>query len=87
VFDAYAQAVPVIGSDTDGLKAYVRHDETGWLVARGNAEELARAIERAQRSSAELDRMGMRARGEASRFTHRAMHRTRRRILHEVLGV
>lgn len=84
VFDAFAQAVPVIAFDTDGLRPHVAHGDTGWLVDR-IPEVLARAIERALRSGPELERMGMRARSVAPRFTHRAMHRARWRLLTELL--
>jgi glycosyltransferase involved in cell wall biosynthesis len=83
VFDAYAQAVPVIAFDTDGIRPHVRHGETGWLVPR---DDLAGAIARAARSPAELERMGLAALREAPRFTHRAMHDERWRILDQALS-
>lgn len=79
VFDAYAQAVPVIAFDTDGLRPYVHDGRTGWLVPRGVAS-LADAIARASEQPAELSRMGTRALSEAPRYTHRAMHEERSRI-------
>lgn len=82
VFDAYAQAVPVIAFDTDGLRPHVEHRRTGWLIAR---EGLADAIERASSSAAELERMGFAALAQAPRFTHHAMHENRWRILAEAL--
>lgn len=83
VFDAYAQAVPVIAFDTDGLRPHVRHGETGWRVPR---DGLADAIARAVRSPTELERMGLAALREAPRFTHRAMHDERWRILDQALS-
>jgi glycosyltransferase involved in cell wall biosynthesis len=83
VFDAYAQAVPVIAFDTDGIRPHVRDGETGWLVPRHG---LASAIARASGSPAELERMGLAALREAPRFTHRAMHEERWRILDRALS-
>ncbi len=86
VFDAYAQAVPVIASDTDGMRPHVREGETGWHVRTGNADDLAQAIARATREPDTLEAMGLRALGEAPRFTHRAMHEARWRILADALA-
>jgi glycosyltransferase involved in cell wall biosynthesis len=86
IFDAYAQAVPVIASDTDGLRPHVKDGETGWLVQSGSADDLAGAIRRAVGAPSELERMGMRCLAEAPRFTHRAMHGERWRILDEALS-
>lgn len=86
VFDAYARAVPVLASDTDGLRPHVREGETGWLFARGDRAALAAVLERAASGAAELRRMGLRALGEAPGFTHRGMHLSRWRILHQRFG-
>ncbi len=81
VFDANAQAVPVIASDTDGLRPHVAHGRTGWLVQRGDAVALATTIERAAYSVADLRAMGMAALCATRGLTHGAMHRKRSRIL------
>jgi glycosyltransferase involved in cell wall biosynthesis len=86
VFDANAQAVPVIASDTDGLRPHVEHDETGWLVPPGDVAALAAAIERAVASPAELRRMGLAALTKVHGSTHRAMHVVRSHILRRHLG-
>ncbi len=80
LFDAYAQAVPAIAFDTDGLRPYVEDGVTGWLVPRGE-DALAGALERATSDVQRLAALGMRAREEARRYTHRAMHEERSRIL------
>lgn len=59
VFDANAQAVPIIASDTDGLRPHVVHGRTGWLVPPGDAVALASAIECAANSVTDLRAMGM----------------------------
>ncbi len=81
VFDAYAQAVPVIAFDTDGLRPHVHHEQTGWLVRAGDVSALAAAIERATAEPQALARMGLKALDVAPRFTHRGMHEGRWRIL------
>jgi glycosyltransferase involved in cell wall biosynthesis len=86
VFDANAQAVPVIASDTDGLRPHVEHDVTGWLVPPGDSAALAAAIERASASAPELKRMGLAALTKTRGFTHQAMHRVRSQILKSHLG-
>jgi glycosyltransferase involved in cell wall biosynthesis len=86
VFDANAQAVPVIASDTDGLRPHVEPGSTGWLVPRGDGVALAHAIERAAGSGPELRRMGMAALERVRGSTHREMHRRRSHILGAHLG-
>lgn len=82
VFDAYAQAVPVIAFDTDGIRPHVQDGVTGRLIAR---DDLAGAVERATQSAARLERMGLAALAHAPQFTHRAMHEQRWRILDRAL--
>jgi glycosyltransferase involved in cell wall biosynthesis len=86
IFDAYAQAVPVIVSDTDGLRPYVLPDQTGWLVPRGDATALANALAHAAGSGAELERMGLHALENARSSTHQAMHERRWRLLIRQFG-
>jgi glycosyltransferase involved in cell wall biosynthesis len=86
VFDASARAVPVIASDTDGLRPHVDAETTGWLVPRGDVYALAQAIERALASAPDLRDLGMAALEANRRFTHRGMHRVRAAILREHLA-
>jgi glycosyltransferase involved in cell wall biosynthesis len=81
LFDAAAQAVPAIVSDTAGLRPYVNHDRTGWLIPIGNSEALASAIEHAVHDKPALRRMGLEALSTTRGLSHAAMHRTRSRIL------
>jgi glycosyltransferase involved in cell wall biosynthesis len=87
LFDAFAQAVPVIAAATDGIKPYVVENETGWLVPRADARALANALARAAKGGAELERMGMSALATVPRYTHRGMHEQRWRILADAFGV
>jgi len=86
VFDASAQALPLIASDTAGLRPHVDHDRTGWLVPSGDSEALALIIERASAEAPKLRSMGMQALQGVQDHTHAAMHRTRSQILMKHLG-
>jgi glycosyltransferase involved in cell wall biosynthesis len=86
VFDAASQAVPVIASDTDGLRPHVTSDQTGWLVPIGDAAALAAALGRAAGDPAALERMGKASLGRALAMTHAEMHRLRWRALVDHLG-
>jgi glycosyltransferase involved in cell wall biosynthesis len=77
LFDAYSQAVPVIASDTDGIRQHVEPGVTGWLVSPGAASSLADTIEHLVKESAELFTCGVAARGVAEKTTHRVMHQNR----------
>jgi len=44
ILEALALGLPVIATDVSGIAEAVRHEETGLLIAPGDAEELARAI-------------------------------------------
>lgn len=81
IFDANSQAVPVIASDTPGIRPHVDHHQTGWLLSSGNPELLATTLERGMANAAELRRMGMTALARTHGHTHTAMHRTRFNIL------
>jgi len=86
LFDAASQAVPVIASDTDGIRPYVRPNETGWLLPRGDASALANAITRGSRELGALERMGKTSLARAITMTHTEMHRARWHALVEQLG-
>ncbi len=85
VFDANAQAVPVVASDTPGLRPHVDDGQTGWLLEPGKAEVLAAAIEMAMAHPQKLRLMGMASLAATYGHTHVAMHRTRARILKQQL--
>jgi glycosyltransferase involved in cell wall biosynthesis len=85
VYDAFSQAVPVIASDTFGLRDCV-DDATGFLVPPNDPVRLARAIERAATERALLERAGMQALRVARRLTHTEMHRQRRHALHALVS-
>jgi glycosyltransferase involved in cell wall biosynthesis len=83
VFDASSQAVPVIATDTDGLRPHVAHGRTGWLVPAGDVPALAAAVARASHAPSELRAMGLAALRVSRGVTHQVMHRTRSHLLRQ----
>lgn len=81
VFDANSQGVPIIASDTDGLRPHVDHEQTGWIIPPGDVDALAAAVERATTATVELRRMGMAALEASRGVTHKAMHAHRSLLL------
>jgi glycosyltransferase involved in cell wall biosynthesis len=81
VFDANAQAVPVIASNTPGLRPHVENGTTGWLIDQGKPEVLAAAMEIAMADAEKLRSMGMNSLSAVRGYTHVAMHTTRSHIL------
>ena len=67
--EAMAHGIPVVASRVGGLPEMIEANESGWLVAPGDAGELAAAIERAAADRETLRAMGMRARERAKRFS------------------
>jgi glycosyltransferase involved in cell wall biosynthesis len=86
VFDANAQAVPVIASDTPGLRPHVDDSRTGWLIDSGSPEVLAATIETAIADPQRLRAMGMASLAATRGHTHVAMHCTRSHILKKHLA-
>jgi glycosyltransferase involved in cell wall biosynthesis len=84
VYDAFSQAVPVLGTRTAGLCDCIDEDVTGWLVEPNNPAALAAMIERASIEVMALRRMGMAALAVARSMTHQRMHRERQRLLLEL---
>ena len=81
LYDAFSQAVPVIGSATGGILEVAEHEVTGRLLPPDDAGALAGAPVWASTNRARLRTMGMAALGQVRRMTHRAMHRDRHDIL------
>ncbi|MGL4237919.1 glycosyltransferase family 4 protein [Tabrizicola sp.] len=81
LYDAAAQAVPVLASDTEGHREQVDQGVTGLRFAPGDAAALLAALRQAAADPAGLRRMGMTARSRALGQTHQAMHLVRARKL------
>jgi len=86
IFDAFSQAVPVLGSDTGGIREVVDHQLNGQLFAAGQVDALAKALDWASHNRQTLQAMGMNALAKCRQFTHRSMHVTRHGILLKALN-
>ncbi|MEE8450753.1 MAG: glycosyltransferase [Thermoguttaceae bacterium] len=87
VMEAMALAVPVVATDVGGMKELVHHEQTGLLVASGDADQLAESIR-----SLLSDKDRARRLGEAGRtlvrqeFTASALVQRVRQVYLEALG-
>jgi glycosyltransferase involved in cell wall biosynthesis len=84
-FDAFSQGVPVIASDTMGVREVVKDGVTGFLCPAGDADQLARLLERHAKAREGLRDAGLRALEWVRQRTHAAMHLERVKILNEAL--
>jgi len=85
-YDAFSQSVPVIASDTTGLRECVAPGVNGVLLPPGDARSLAEAIALFAESPERLRSLGLAGLETARRLTHRQMHLERRDIIVRALG-
>jgi glycosyltransferase involved in cell wall biosynthesis len=85
VFDAYSQAVPVLASDTAGLRSCVKSGELGLFAVPNDVSALADLLRYAATHRMELKRMGMHALTYAHCMTHQEMHRRRAALLQAMI--
>jgi glycosyltransferase involved in cell wall biosynthesis len=81
VFDAYSQAVPILASDTPGLRSCVREGETGLLTKPNDARALAETLHQVSLERTRLFHMGLQSLQDARQMTHQDMHRKRAELL------
>lgn len=86
VFDGYSQALPVVASDTPGLRSCVYPQRTGVLVKPNDAIALADALHDLLQNLEQLRAMGLEALQVARQMSHRTMHQKRWQLLVESLG-
>jgi glycosyltransferase involved in cell wall biosynthesis len=86
VFDAYSQALPVVASDTPGLRSCVYPQRTGVLVKSNDAIALAEALHDLFQNLEQLKAMGLEALEVARQMSHKTMHQKRWQLLAESLG-
>jgi glycosyltransferase involved in cell wall biosynthesis len=86
LYDANSQAVPVLGTATDGNKQVITHGKNGWLTAIGDVDALTSLISQAAHDIPALRQMGLFGLETARGLTHREMHERRWVILHEQLS-
>ena len=80
VYDAFSQGVPVLASNTPGLKDCVP-PTAGWLFSPGDARALFNTWAQASEQRGALKSLGIAGLGIAQRMTHRHMHEKRWRLL------
>jgi glycosyltransferase involved in cell wall biosynthesis len=86
IYEAFAQAVPVIGSATGGICEVAQPGVNGRLSPPGDVGALTESILWAGRNRSELREMGLRGLAGVRNCTHRGMHQTRHRLLLEALS-
>ncbi|MGB8690853.1 MAG: glycosyltransferase [Microcoleus sp.] len=85
VYDAYSQAVPVLASNTDGLRDCIQNHKTGVIVNSNDPVALADLIEWSGQNLPQLQSMGKASLQQAHRMTHQEMHRKRWQLLLKML--
>ena len=85
LYDAFSQAVPVIGSATGGICEVLESGVTGRLLVQNDAGSLAEALVWAGQNRAELRAMGLRGLASVRDSTHQAMHQKRHELLRDAL--
>ncbi|MGC8643822.1 MAG: glycosyltransferase family 4 protein [Isosphaeraceae bacterium] len=85
LYDALSQAVPVIGSDTGGIREVIEPDMTGRLVPPSDVQALAQAMIWAASNRPALRAMGLRGLEVVRGRTHRAMHQYRSGLIRQAL--
>jgi glycosyltransferase involved in cell wall biosynthesis len=85
VFDAYSQAVPILASDTPGLRSCVKSGELGLFAAPNDVSGLADLLRYAAGHRSELRRLGLQSLTYAYRMTHQEMHRQRATLLQAMM--
>ena len=80
VYDAFSQGVPVLASNTPGLRDCV-HASAGWLFAPGDASAMVDTWTEASVQRGALRELGVAGLGIARQMTHRHMHVKRWRLL------
>lgn len=86
VFDAFSQGVPVISTETDGVRDIVSPDENAILYPIGDGTALAAAMVRLATDTTLALRLSDGARETSLGYSHEAMHRTREAFLLDALG-
>lgn len=81
VYDAYSQAVPLLASDTDGLRDCIQHGKTGMLTRSSDPVALADLFKWSLQNMKQLESMGMTTLEIAHSLTHQKMHQKRWSLL------
>jgi glycosyltransferase involved in cell wall biosynthesis len=87
IFDAFSQAVPILGSNTGGIGQVVCDQINGKLFSPDNVDAFATNLVWASTNRPALQAMGMQGRRDCEQFTHHAMHSKRHQILLKELAL
>ena len=87
VFDAAARAVPVLASDTDGLRPHIENNRTGRLIPPGDSAVLAETMAQWADNPMLLRNFALEALYRVRGNTHRAMHAERSRNIARHFGI
>ena len=87
VYDAYSQAVPVLASNTDGLRDCIQNHTTGVIANSNDPVALADLIEWSAQNLSALQTMGKASLQQAHSMTHQEMHRSRWQLLLNMLDL
>lgn len=85
VYDAYSQALPVLASNTNGLRDCIQNHTTGLIVNGNDPVALADSIEWSSQNLPRLESMGKASLQKAQSMTHQQMHRSRWELLLKML--
>ncbi|MBI4783422.1 MAG: glycosyltransferase [Oscillatoriophycideae cyanobacterium NC_groundwater_1537_Pr4_S-0.65um_50_18] len=85
VYDAYSQSLPIIASNTVGLREIVQDGRTGVLIQPGDPAALADKLKWAAHNLNELESLGMYSLNIARTLTHQSMHQQRRQLILDTL--
>jgi glycosyltransferase involved in cell wall biosynthesis len=85
VYDAYSQAVPVLATNTDGLRDCIQNYKTGVIANSNDPVALADLIEWSGQNLPQLQSMGKASLQQARSMTHQEMHRSRWQLLLKML--
>jgi glycosyltransferase involved in cell wall biosynthesis len=86
IYDAFSQAVPVLGSNTPGVRSCVQNNFNGRLFEPNSPQALAGVLAWSVRNVGQLRIMGMAGLRSARAETHSKMHEKRWRLLVKYLG-
>jgi glycosyltransferase involved in cell wall biosynthesis len=84
-YDAYSQAVPILGSDTAGMRDCIQHNKTGILIKPNDPVALAELLKKSWQNLDKLESMGMASLEVARGMVHRTMHKKRWLLLSKML--